>query len=106
MGKVKKVKAPIPYTIEGLAVALGISRQTLLNYKVEKGYEPYFDIIKEYKDKILNNLAERALMLETNSPFTMFLLKNNYGFEDKKQHEVKGEQIIIERPQRPDGGQS
>ena len=84
-GKIKWVPDPIPYTIEGLAHHLGIHRTTL----------------KEFKEMVLRNLAERALMGNTHASFTMFLLKNNYGFVDKKEIEHTGDVIQVNKPQRP-----
>ena len=100
-GKIKWVPDPIPYTIEGLAHHLGIHRTTLINYQSRKGYEPFFAIIKEFKEMVLRNLAERALMGNTHASFTMFLLKNNYGFVDKKEIEHTGDVIQVNKPQRP-----
>lgn len=100
-GKIKWVPDPIPYTIEGLSHHLGISRQTLLNYQSRKGYEPFFVVLKEFKEVVLRCLAERALMGNTHAGFTTFLLKNNYGFVDKKEMTVTGDQINVIRPQPP-----
>ena len=41
-----------PYTIEGLCSFLECSRETLVNYQKEEGYEEYFDTIKRAKNKI------------------------------------------------------
>ena len=53
-GKWQIMEHPKPYLIEGLCVALGINRVTLLNYEKQPGYEPYFSIIKASKEKVLN----------------------------------------------------
>ena len=100
-GKKQDVSTPIPYTIEGLAVHLGISRQTLKNYEIRKGYEPYFAVIREYRDIVCQNLAERALMGDSNTTMTIFLAKNHFGYVDKQEIENTGDTIIITRPQKP-----
>ena len=81
-GKLKKVPRPIPYTIEGLAAWLEVSRMTLLNYSSREGYEEYFYTIKKAKQRILANLQERALMGDNVASITIFNLKNNYGYVD------------------------
>lgn len=79
-----EINKPIPYSIEGLCVALGgVTRQTLLNYEKKEGYEEYFDTIKQAKAKILANLVERGLSGDNASALTIFNLKNNYGYVDK-----------------------
>jgi len=81
-----------PYTITGIAVALGTSRQTLLNYediKNEYGKE-FFDTIKRAKE-ICHQYAEDSLFIGKNPTGAMFNLKNNYsGWEDKSKHEHSG----------------
>lgn len=71
-----------PYTVSGLAYALNISRQTLLNYE-EK--DEFFDTIKKAKDKIETQLEENALLGKYNSTFAIFNLKNNYGWQDRQE---------------------
>lgn len=68
----------VPYTITGLALALGCDRDTLLNYEER---EEYFGTIKEAKAKC-HNYAERKLF-EANATGPIFNLKNNYGWKDK-----------------------
>ena len=46
--KVRKLTEQKPYTVSGLAVALGISRQTLLNYAER---EEFLDSIQAAKDR-------------------------------------------------------
>lgn len=79
-----------PYTIEGLCIALCVTRQTLLNYEKRKGYEDYFDTIREAKLKVQENLIKRGLVGDNNSTLTIFLLKNNHGYRDKTEQEVTG----------------
>jgi len=68
---------PIPLTITGLALALGTSRQTLMNYEKR---EKYFDTIKEAKTKV-ENYAEIRLF-GNNATGPIFALKN-FGWVDK-----------------------
>lgn len=72
-----------PYTISGLAVWLDCDRQTLLNYQ-EK--EEFFGTIKRAKTKIEASIEQGALMGLYNATFSIFNMKNNFGWQDK--HEV------------------
>ena len=75
-----------PYTMSGLAYALDMDRKSLLNYSKD---EEFFPTIKKAKEKVEQQLEENALMGKANSIFTIFNLKNNYGWKD--QVEVKEE---------------
>lgn len=68
-----------PYTMSGLAYALDMDRKSLLNYSKD---EQFFPTIKKAKEKIEQQLEENALMGKANSTFTIFNLKNNYGWKD------------------------
>lgn len=68
----------VPYTITGLAHALGTTRETLLDYEDR---DEFSDTIKKAKLRC-ENFAEMQLF--SNSPTgTIFNLKNNYGWRDK-----------------------
>lgn len=68
-----------PYTMSGLANALNMSRQSLVNYSKE---DEFFDTIKKAKLEVEQQLEENALMNKANATFTIFNLKNNYGWRD------------------------
>ena len=68
-----------PYTMSGLANALNMSRQSLINYSKE---DEFFDTIKKARAEVEQQLEENALMGKANSTFTIFNLKNNYGWRD------------------------
>ena len=73
-----------PYTMSGLALSLGIDRRTLVNYS---NSDLFFSQIKQAKQRVQAQLEENALMGKGNAVFTIFNLKNNYGWRD--QVEVK-----------------
>ena len=79
-----------PYTMSGLALSLGIDRTTLIRYGDR---ESFATLIKEAKQKVECQLEENALMGKANSTFTIFNLKNNYGWQDKSELEVKKDPI-------------
>jgi hypothetical protein len=75
--KCKKEKRPL--TICGLAYALDIERQTLLNYQ-EK--DEFFDTIIRAKRRI-QVFAEESLYKKELFKGAQFSLKNNHGWKDK-----------------------
>ena len=78
-----------PYTMSGLALSLGIDRTTLVRYGDR---DLLANLIKNAKQKVQAQLEENALMGKGNAVFTIFNLKNNYGWRD--QVEVKNEHEI------------
>lgn len=82
-GSYQKRDKPIPLTITGLALALGTSRQTLMNYE-NRG--EFFDTIKRHKTRI-ENFAELRLY-ENNATGPIFALKN-FGWKDKSEQDLK-----------------
>lgn len=80
-----------PYLITGLALALGTSRETLLEYEEREGY---VDTIKAAKDKC-QWFTEHNLNTAPNATGSIFSLKNNYGWKEKAEVENSGEQKII-----------
>lgn len=78
---------PRPYTITGLALALGTNRQTLLNYEERA---EYFDAIKKAKLRV-ENYVEESLWTPKITSGVIFNLKNNFGWVDKQNVEHSGE---------------
>ena len=76
---------PIPYTIEGLGYAIGLTRESLNNYQKKPGYEKFFDTIKKAKAKVQLNKMERGLEGDSQPAVTIFDLKNNHGYRDKQE---------------------
>jgi len=79
------ILAPLPYTTEGLCVALDCDRKTLLNYEKQEGYEAYFHTINKAKTKIQLNKIERGHTGESKTAMVIFDLKNNSGYVDKQE---------------------
>jgi hypothetical protein len=95
-----------PFTISGLALHLGTSRQTLINYE-EK--QEYFDTIKNAKARIENYTEEQLFNAEAkNMTGIIFNLKNNYGqWADKQELEHSGDVAFVvnrKRVTQDDGG--
>ena len=70
-----------PLTIGGLAVSIGMCRESLLNYEKK---EEFYAIIKEAKD-IVHAWAEERLFAGGQVAGCIFNLKNNYGWVDKQE---------------------
>lgn len=93
----------IPYTITGLARALGTTRDVLLDYESGK-YDDYDDtdfdgdrfsnVIKDSKLRVQQN-AEEILLSGAPATGSIFWLKNNAGWRDKQEvdHTSGGERI-------------
>ena len=82
------ISDPAPYTMSGLARRLGISRQSLINYKNK---DEFLDTIKEAREKVHEDVETR-LMGTRNERGAIFNLKNNFGWKDKSEidQNVKG----------------
>lgn len=74
-----------PYTISGLAYWLDTDRITLIRYEERDGF---CNTIKRAKQKVENQFEERAICGEYNPTMAIFLMKNNFNYEDKVQQEV------------------
>lgn len=71
----------IPYTMSGLALAIGMDRRTLLNYEKR---DEFFPTINEAR-KIVERYAETRLYDKDGVNGAKFNLQNNFkGWEDKK----------------------
>jgi len=82
-GNVVTVPRPEPYTIPGLAYALGFSsRQTLLNYE---GKPEFMDTLKRAKLYIERQRASSLVTGTTNPAGGIFDLKNNFGWKDQQE---------------------
>ena len=71
-----------PYTVTGLALALDMSRQDLINYSKK---DEFFDTIKKAKMKVEVYL-EKRLIIDSSTTGIIFNLKNNYGWKDKQEN--------------------
>lgn len=73
-----------PFTITGLALALDMSRQDLLNYEQREGYEAFFDTVKKAKARCENYVEEGMLQNTIHPASGCFNMKNNYGWKDQQ----------------------
>jgi hypothetical protein len=75
-----------PYTIHGLCVHIGCTRDTLCEYEKKPQFS---DTIKKAKEKI-RWFVERELFQGKNPSGMIFWLKNNAGWKDKQETEISG----------------
>lgn len=93
-------KLPV-YTMSGLALYLGIDRQTLLNYS---NNEKFFDTIKIAREKV-QFMVERRALAGLGTTGAIFNLKNNFGWKDTIHNEVstpEGSSIKIDNQMSPE----
>lgn len=81
-----------PYTISGLAYALDINRERLLQYQK---LERFHDTVTRAKEKVIR-YAEETLWNAKNPSGVIFSMKNNFplAFRDKVETEQSGEITI------------
>ena len=86
----------LPYTVAGLAGALGMGTHSLMNYQKAEGYEQFFTTIKDAKQKIESNMISRALANKVNPTVAIFLAKANFYYSDQPKDTNTERKIIIE----------
>lgn len=80
MGDNIQISDPAPYTMSGLALALGIDRKTLLSYSYKDIFSPH---VKAARNRVEQDVETR-LMEGRNQAGAIFNLKNNFdGWKDK-----------------------
>jgi len=77
-----------PFTIVGLAVYMGVIKETLINYSKD---EEFFDSYKKALNIAENHLVKFSLTGKYNPTVSIFMLKNNHGYKDKQEIEHGGE---------------
>jgi len=72
-----------PYTVEGLLIELGISRQTFKLYQTDKRYEPFHFVVEWALLKIGGRTATGMLDKSYDSKGAQLYLKNQLDYKDK-----------------------
>lgn len=70
-------------TMSGLALALGLSRQGLLNYQ---NRDQFVDTLKKARLRVEVALEQRLYISQPTG--AIFNLKNNFGWKDKSEHDL------------------
>lgn len=79
-GQVVTKVEPTPYTVEGLGLAVGLTRDTLIKYGKR---EPFADIIARAKQKIYRSWAEGGVSGRYNAKIVALCLAANAGYVTK-----------------------
>jgi hypothetical protein len=82
-----------PYTVAGLALALDMTTESLMNYQKT---DLFFGTVKKAKQKCETQMIERGLNGDQNATMTIFLAKCNYGYVDQPKTETQEHRVIIE----------
>lgn len=85
-----------PYTVNGLALALGMTRETLLRYGEKEGFS---DTVKAVRAKLEDYWESR--LAGPNAAGTIFWLKNQ-GWSDKTEQHLTGSMETVTRIQLVD----
>lgn len=85
---------PAPYTMSGLAMALGMSRQALVTYSHK---DTFLDTIRAARSRCEKDIENR-LMETTNQTGAIFVLKNNFGWRDQLdlEHSGNGDKAAVQ----------
>jgi hypothetical protein len=93
-----------PYTVTGLAMALGMTRQGLCDYQER---DEFTDTIEKAKARVEESTERRMLSGEGWGPGHIFSLKNNYRWRDEHQIEETGTKtIVVKYAEATDGSDS
>lgn len=76
------IKDKRPYTMSGLAYALGMDRTSLIRYGKD---ERFYNSIKRAKEFVEQSLEERLISTSGATVGIIFNLKNNYDWKDKQE---------------------
>lgn len=92
-----EINNPAPYTMAGLARAIGLSRQALLAYKKRKDEngKDFIVTIKAARVRVQEDVEMR--LMESAATGAIFNLKNNFGYQDKREEEHSGAIEVITR---------
>lgn len=88
-GNIIEVPVPRPYTIEGLCVRMGISKQDFLNYENNSTFSPAIAHIREV---IRQHQIEGAII----GIYNTGIVSRMYGMTDKQEPEATVKELVIE----------
>jgi len=83
-GEIVEVPTPLPYTVIGLANALGVDRRTINNYKDS---DIFFPIIASARARIEEQNLAMGLIGAHDSRIAALNLASNYGYSEKSASE-------------------
>lgn len=89
------VADPQPYTMSGLAYALGMDRISLVNYSHRA---QFFNTVKDARARVEADIDRRMSHKDTFTPGLIFTAKNNFGWKDQTQTDVTSGGEKLELP--------
>ena len=96
---------PEPYTMSGLCVALGMSREAWREYHNGDRGPGYTEIMDDAKQRVEFDMERRMYRKDTFTVGLIFGLKHNFGWRDNQELEVTGANggplVIIRGPSNP-----
>lgn len=95
-GKEVEREKPLPYTIEGLCLFLGISVQSFWNYSNKVGYEDFFEVCTRITDAI----RTQKFLGASSGIFNHSIIARDLGLVDKVDSKTEGKQEIVVRYER------
>lgn len=87
-GSTVAITVPEPYTMSGLAYALGMDRRSIIEYK---NRDEFFPTIKRARSKVERDVERRLLEGTNGATGAIFNLKNNFGWRDQRDVDVKSD---------------
>lgn len=87
-GYIKKLDLP---TMAGLALYMGRSKQTLLDWADR--FPDFMDALSILKNTQENTLINNGLLGRFNSTITKLMLSNNYGYQERKDITSAGKEM-------------
>jgi len=84
-GKKIKINYPRPYTLEGLAVHIGLTTVALLKLSRSGAYSHFHNILKWARQCIAARHIEEALMSRYNANMVKFLLVNHESYVERQE---------------------
>lgn len=94
-GELKTIKRALPYTLEGLGESIGVTRQAVLNYTKKKTHKEFHSVLLWARNIITKNQVEKALLNESSTAFTKFILTNNAGYTEKTEIETNNPVFLL-----------
>ena len=83
----------IPLTMSGLAYSLGMDRKTLLNYSHRDEFLP---TLKRARERIELEYEQRLIKSGTPTVGLIFALKNNAGWQDKRELDANVSLTVVD----------
>ena len=82
-----------PKTMQGLANALGMTRETLCQYAKQ---EEFSDAIQKARDQVVSEIEEKLLRAGQPTVGCIFWLKNNAGWQDKRELDANVNLTVVD----------